>query len=170
MMNYAQPCPKPFSSWNEVVQAFKARPLPLAHPCEPGATRPPRASPARCTPSGGCPPATSAWRTSSWGTSSTRRPRGWPVGAVGATTSPPWPGSIRAHTPRGPQLEVWRGSPALAVPLPPLERGHATRSCGPSAGTPLGPGSPPRPPQRGLRPTGLRQRPTAPGAPGRGVG
>ena len=56
------------------------RPPPLAHPCEPGATRLPRspwrASPARRTPSGGCRPTTSAWRTSSWGASSTGRLRG----------------------------------------------------------------------------------------------
>ena len=60
--------------------------------------------------------------------------------------------------------------PRSGGPLPPLERGHPARPGGPSAGTPPGPGSPSSPPHRGLCPTGLSQRPTAPGAAGRGVG
>ena len=79
-------------------------------------------------------------------------------------------GSVGPRPPRGPWLAVWRSGPALAVPPPPLEGGHATLPGRPPAGAPLGPGSPPRPPCRSRRTAGLDQRSPAPGAPGRGVG
>ena len=92
------------------------------------------------------------------------------VGAISPAARSPRPGGIRAHTPRGPQLVVWRGSPALALPPPPPEGWRAALSGCPPAGTPLGPRSPPCPPRQSRHPAGLGQRTAAPGAPNRGVG
>ena len=57
--------------------------------------------------------------------------------AVSPVARSPGPGGVRARAPRGPQLAVWRGSPALAVPPPTLEGWHAALLGRPPAG--LGP-------------------------------
>ena len=53
------------------------------------------------------------------------------MGAVGPAARSPGPGGAGASAPRGPRLAVWHGSPALAVPPPPLEGWHTARSGGP---------------------------------------
>ena len=95
--------------------------------------------------------------------------RGPELGAISPAARFPGTGGISARAPRGPQLAVWRCRCALAVPSPPLRGWRAALFGRPVAGTPLGPGFPPRPPRHGPRRAGLGQRPHAPGAPGQGV-
>ena len=151
-----------------------ASPTRLAHPCEPSVPPPPR------LPRTGQSLASVACALHALGERPPQPPQlgghphgvlppldgygGGPhMGGVGPAARSPGPGGVGANTPRGPRLAVWSGSPALAVPPPPLEGWHAARSGGPFAGAPLGPGSPPRPLQRGRHPAGLDQRPPAAG-------